>query len=60
MHKSGVDEMENNINMPVETEWTDADIVSDFKLYNDKKIVAKRYCITVKEVTEILKRCPDV
>lgn len=27
MHKSGVDEMENNINMPVETEWTDADIV---------------------------------
>lgn len=48
------------INEPVETEWIDVDIVSDFKLYNDKKIVAKRYCITVKGITEILKRCLDV
>lgn len=48
------------INQPVEEKWTEEDILNDFKLYNDKKIISKRYDITVKEVTEILRRCSDV
>lgn len=48
------------IDQPVDEKWTEEDIVKDFNSYNDKKIVAKRYCITVKEVTEILRRCSDV
>ena len=45
-----------NMNEPVNANWTNKDIVNDYNQYNDKKIVAKRYCITVKEVTEILKK----
>ena len=44
------------INKPIEKKWTEKDIIDDFNKYNDKKVIAKRYCIAVKEVTEIIKK----
>lgn len=43
------------MNKPVEHNWTEEDVVSEYKKYNDKKKVAKIYCITTKQVNEILK-----
>lgn len=51
--------MQKYMNMPVECEWTDEDIVREYNKCQDKKSVAKMYCIPVKEVTEILKRRKD-
>lgn len=48
--------MERFVNKPVNVNYTDEDIIEDYNKYNDKKIVAKRYCITVKEATEIIKK----
>lgn len=44
------------MNEPKNIEWNDEDIMKDFRTYNDKKIVAKRYNVTVKEITEIIRR----
>lgn len=51
--------MDRYMNAPVEYNWTDEDIVREYNKCQDKKSVAKIYCITVKEVTEILKRSKD-
>lgn len=50
---------ENYMNTPVEYNWTEKDIVEEFEKCKDKKMIAKIYDITVKEVTEILKRIKD-
>lgn len=47
------------MNKPVEYSWTEEDVIEGYKKYNDKKTVARIYCISVKEVTEILKRSKD-
>ena len=39
--------------------WTENDVIEEFEKYKDKKMIAKIYDITVKEVTEILKRIKD-
>lgn len=44
------------INEPINADWTEKDMMEDFDRYKDKKIIARRYCITVKEVTEIFKK----
>lgn len=44
---------------PVETEITDDDIVNAYKKSGDKKDVAKRFCISVSEVTKILKKAGE-
>ncbi len=48
--------MNHFMNEPKNIEWNDEDIMKDFRTYNDKKIVAKRYNVTVKEITEIIRR----
>ena len=48
--------MENYINSPIARQWTDQDIINEYQRCQDKKQVAKIYLISVKEVTEILKR----
>lgn len=48
--------MENYMNPPVEYKWIDQDIINEYQRCQDKKQVAKIYLISVKEVTEILKR----
>lgn len=47
--------MDNFMNEPEEKEWTAADIVREYEQYQDKKAVAKIFCITVGEVNKILK-----
>ncbi|WP_167539749.1 hypothetical protein [Mediterraneibacter gnavus] len=44
------------MNEPVEYNWTENDIIEEFRKYNDKKKVTKIYGITMQQVTEILKR----
>nr|WP_308625501.1 hypothetical protein [uncultured Eisenbergiella sp.] len=49
--------MDNNImNPPVELEWGPAEIVLAYNDSLNTKKVAKMYCITDKEVKEILKK----
>lgn len=48
--------MENYMNPPVDYQWTGWDIINEYQRCQDKKQVAKIYLISVKEVTEILKR----
>lgn len=48
--------MENFMNVPIEQNWTEKDIIEEFNKCNDKKRVAKMYGVTVRQVTEILKR----
>lgn len=50
MNKEGV-----FMNPTVEFNWTDSDIIAEYNIYKDKKIVTKKFCITVKEVTAIMK-----
>ena len=47
--------MEKYMNKPVEYNWTEEDIISEYNALDDKKKVAKTYCITTKKVNEILK-----
>ena len=44
---------ENFMNLPIEEAWTEEDVRSDCRLYQDCPKVAKRYGITVKQVREI-------
>lgn len=48
--------MENYMNLPVDYQWTGQDIINEYQRCQDKKQVAKIYLVSVKEVTEILKR----
>ena len=48
--------MDSFMNEPVEEEYTYEDIVSVYNRSKDKKEVAKRFRISVSEVTKILKK----
>ena len=48
--------MDSFMNKPVEKEFTYDDIVDAYNKSEDKKDVAKRFCISVGEVTKILKK----
>lgn len=48
--------MDSFINKPIKTEITDEDIVNAYNRSSDKKDVEKRFCISVSEVTKILKK----
>ena len=48
--------MKDFMNKPVNYEWTKEDIIREYYKCQDKKKVARIYCISVGEVTEILKR----
>lgn len=43
------------MNKPVEYDWTEEDIITEYKALEDKKKVAKIFCITIKQVSDILK-----
>lgn len=47
--------MEKFMNLPEKKGYTTEDVVADYKVYGDKKSVAKRYDLPVSEVTKILK-----
>lgn len=47
--------MKNYMNKPVDKTWTNEDVKTDYKLYKDIKLVARRYQITVSEVRKIVK-----
>lgn len=49
-------EIGNCINKPVEYEFTDQDIVNEYKTVGDKKKVSVIYKMPVAQVTEILKK----
>lgn len=44
------------MNPPIDYEWTEEDIVTEFKKVKNKKSVSKIYLISVSEVTKILKK----
>lgn len=48
--------MDSFINVPVEKEFTYEDVINTYNRSGDKKDVAKRFCISVGEVTKILKK----
>ena len=48
--------MDSFMNKPVEEELTYEDVVNAYNKSGDKKDVAKRFCISVGEVTKILKK----
>lgn len=47
--------MEKYMNKPVEYNWTEEDIIAEYQKIKDKKKVAKIYCITTIQVSDILK-----
>lgn len=49
-----MDRIENAMNLPVDYEFTDQDIINEYKQVRDKKKVAAIYGIAVSEVTKIL------
>lgn len=51
--------MERYLNPAVEYAWTEEDVVREYNICRDKKKVARIYCISTKDVTEILKRKKD-
>lgn len=48
--------MERYMNKPVDHSWIEEDIVKEYERIKEKKKVARIYCISTKEVTEILKQ----
>ena len=48
--------MDSFMNLPVEKEFTYEDVVNAYDISCDKKDVAKRFCMSVGEVTKILKK----
>ena len=48
--------MDSFMNVPVEKEFTYEDVINAYNRNGDKKDVAKRFCISVSEVTKILKK----
>ena len=48
--------MDSFMNAPVEKEFTYDDVINAYNKTGDKKDVAKRFCISVSEVTKILKK----
>ena len=47
--------MENFINKPVDYSWTEEDVILEYEKIKNKRSVAKIFCITVKQVSDILK-----
>lgn len=43
------------MNKPVEYDWTETDVIAEYQKIKDKKSVAKIFCITAKQVNDILK-----
>lgn len=48
--------MEKYMNQPISKNWTEEDIIAEYAAYQGKKAVAKRYAISVSDVTKILKK----
>ena len=48
--------MDSFMNLPVEKEFIYEDVVNAYDRSGDKKDVAKRFCMSVVEVTKILKK----
>ena len=48
------------MNKPVDYKWTEDDIIKEYDKIRDKKKVAKIFCITVKQVSEILRGMCDL
>lgn len=48
--------MDSFMNAPVKKEFTYDDVVTAYNRSGDKKDVTKRFCISVGEVTKILKK----
>ena len=48
--------MDSLMNKPVEEEFTYEDVVNAYNRSGDKKDIAKRFCISISEVTKILKK----
>ena len=48
--------MDSFMNLPIEKEFTYKDIADAYNRSGDKKDVAKRFCISISEVTKILKK----
>lgn len=55
MVREKLNSMEKYMNKPVEYNWTEEDIIAEYQKIKDKKKVAKIYCITTKQVSDILK-----
>ena len=47
--------MDSFMNAPIEKEFTYEDVINAYNRNGDKKDVSKRFCISVGEVTKILK-----
>ena len=43
------------LNKPEDYKWTEEDILREYEELHIEKSVARKYCITVKEVKKILK-----
>lgn len=48
--------MDSFMNKPVEKEYTYEDVANAYNRSGDKKDVSKRFCISVSEVTKLLKK----
>lgn len=48
--------MDSFMNEPIEKKFTYEDVVNVYNRSCDKKDVAKRFCISVSEVTKILRK----
>lgn len=44
------------MNEPIEYSWTDQDIVTEYRKWEDKRKVSRIYDIPVSEINKILKR----
>lgn len=44
------------LNKPEDYKWTEEDILREYEELHIEKSVARKYCITVKEVKKILKK----
>lgn len=47
---------EDFMNPPVDYDWTEEDIVNEFKKTGNKKSVSKIYLISISDVTKTLKK----
>lgn len=48
--------MQDYMNSPIDQIWTDQDVISEYRKYQDKRKISRIFDITVKEINSILKR----
>lgn len=48
--------MEEYMNNPIDNEWNDQDVVSEYQKCQDKRKVSRIFDISVKEINVILRR----